>query len=443
MRTSTRYSIVSRICGAAAGLWLCGAGAAWAGGGADFGSLTALLTNGSNTGICDVFNIVPCPTPPSVTQAALEVAALGNNLSEMLLNQNGFPLEIRVKADNPAATAAAIPVDSNGKAILPTATTTPSVLGVLSTLTPLAFKSQGPGTVQTPGTALATQVADTTADTFLYAVGLSSTGRSGLKAPLPVPNYVYFFYDDLLRNNVNFSTGSIVAKFAFELKVLTVSNGVSTERAVPITLNFVATNAGDCSMSTVAGDFAGKGGGSSQQLLPEQIGIGCGVVFGASPASAQKHAIFEVAVPLLVTKTTDSLYFYSDTTLGTTLAPVLSNPVNSPLPKQGVYTAFESDTGFSPPAAPPGSPPVLRTGIAIGLAPSAAPLCSDLPGGCPIPGKPTPTTFPLCANLPNNTNGTGAQLRPAVGAYYAMATSGETLLSAALGAASNSTCSLF
>jgi hypothetical protein len=441
MRASIGPSTISRISGAVAGLWLCGAGAAWAGGGPDFGSLTALLTNGS-TGICDVFHINPCPKVPSVTQAALEVAALGNNLSEMLLLQNIFAPASRVKADNPPATAADIPSDPTSpsyKAIFPTASTTPSVLSVLSSLTPLAFNSQSPGTAQMPGTALVTQLYDTSADTFFYVVGLSSIGVKGSKAPLPRPDYVYFFYDDLFRTNVNFATGTTVAKFTFPLRVLTMSNGVSTERAVPTTLNFVATDAGDCSMSTVVGNFNGNTMGTTQPLTPDQIGISCAVVFSASPASTQTHAIFEVAVPLLVTNATDPLYFYSFATPHT---PVLSNPVNSPLATQGVYTAFEFDTGnFPPPPPPPGSS-ILGTGIAIGLAPSAAPLCTDLFGsvGCPV--TPVRPTFPLCANLPNNTNGMGAQRRPAVGAYYAMATSGETLLSAALGIASNSSCSL-
>jgi hypothetical protein len=381
-----------------------------------------------------VFKINPCPTVPSITQAALEAAAQGNNLSEMLLLQNQFAPASRVKADNPAATAANIPSNSNGKAIFPTASTTPNLLSVLSGLTPLAFISQSPGTATMPGTALVTQLYDTSADAFLYAVGLSSTGTSGSKAPLPVPDYVYFFYDDLFRFNVSFTTGTTIAKFTFPLRVLTVSSGVSTERAVPTTLNFVATNAGDCSMSTVSGNFNGNAMGTTQQLTPDQIGISCAVVLSASPALAQTHAIFEVAVPLLVTSATDPLYFYSANNKDPITHKVLSNPVNSPLVTQGVYTAFQTDTGH------PNSTN-LGTGSDIGLAPSAAPLCSDL--GVTCSSTSMPATFPICANLPTKTTGNSVQLRAAVGAFYAMATSGETLLSAALGAESTSTCSLF
>ncbi len=50
------------------------------------------------------------------------------------------------------------------------------------------------------------------------------------------------------------------------------------------------------------------------------------------------------------------------------------------------------------------------------------------------PPQPPPGsfTFALCAALPDNSNGAGAHIRPAVGAFYAIATDGETLLSAPL-----------
>jgi hypothetical protein len=463
MRVSIRSSTISRISVAVAGLWLCGAGTALAGGGgADFGSLTALLTDPS-TGICAVFNIKPCPTVPSITQAALEVAALGNNLPEMLLLQNQFAPSSRVRADNPTAIPVVdnmgvshpIPFPLNSTTILPLfvpatpgTKTTPATpaSGLLSTLTPLAFISQSLGTV-TPGTAPVTQLYDTTADTFLYAVGLSNTSNSAIGTtgvPLPVPNYVYFFYDDLFRNNLSFGTGTTIAKFTFPLRVLNSNGG---ERAVPTTLNFVATNAGDCSMSTVTGDFNGMGTSPPPSLTPDQIGIDCQVVLSASPASAQQHAIFEVKVPLLVTtaglassgqcpttatQCPDPLYYYS---YATAQSPALSNPINSTHVKQGVYTAFEQSTGHS-------NSTYFGTG-AIGLAPSAAPLCSDLAVAACSSTTSKPATFPLCANLPAKNSGNSVPLRPAVGAFFAMATSGETLLSAALGTESTSTCSLF
>src|SRR5262249_42443570 len=146
--------------------------------------------------------------------------------------------------------------------------------------------------------------------------------------------------------------------------------------------------------------------------------------------------------PTTAAQCPDPLYFYSFATpKDPSTLKVLSNPVNSTRVTQGVYTGFEQTTGH--PAPPPPAPNILGTGIAIGLAPSAAPLCSDLFGSGGCPATPIQPTFPLCANLPTKTTGNSVQLRPAVGAFFAMATSGETLLSAALGTASNSKCSLF
>ena len=237
------------------------------------------------------------------------------------------------------------------------------------------------------------------------------------------PDTAYFFYEDLFRKNQNFKTGQIVAKFSFPLTVLN-SNG--TESAVPIILNFTATNAGDCSASTVTGV-------GTQTLMASQIGINCAVVFSASPTSTSSHPIFEVAVPLLITgacqkpvppgfclsgqtapgPNSDPAYFYS------LLNPGKTNPVNT-----GVYTAFVFDDLGTELSAPGKFP-------SIGLAPTAAPF------GPPPPAGGT-SSFALCANLA--ANGNGLSLRPAVGAYYSVATSGEMFLSAPLPAASSSVC---
>jgi hypothetical protein len=408
MPTSIRYSTISRISGAVAALWLCGGGAAWAGDGGDFGSLKDLLKNGS-TGLCDVFDIEPCPIPPTITQAALEVAALGNSLFQMLLLQNNIlPTGSRVYAGNPAAV---IPGDPDlpgcGAAFPLSSTTTPTVQDCLSTLTPLAFISQNPGTAA----AQPTQLHDARADSFLYAV---ATGPSG--SVIPIPNAVYFFYETLFRTNQN---GTIAASFSFPLSVL-YSDG--TKRAVPTTLNFTGTSGGDCSASTVSGDFSGTG--STTPITAGAIGIDCTVVFSASPTSTQKHAIFEVKVLPLVTPRCsatvcpDPLYFYSSTHSGAPPNPVNSGLKNSmgDITGQGIYTAFNQEVGY---AAGSG---VLGTGIAIGLAPNA--------GSLPAPSAHFSSA--LCARLPVNTNGAGAQLRPAIGAFYAMATSGEMLLAAPL-----------
>ena len=410
MRASIRPSNFSGLAGAVAGLWL-GAGVAWAGDGTDLGSLQALLSD-PNTGICKIFNMSFCPKLPTVTQAVLQVAALGNNLPEMVRAQNNIAPGSSANAGNPAAVP---PV--NGSLPL-TSTTTPTVSNVLSTLTPLAFISQS------SGTAVPTQLYDPNRDTFLYAVGVSSVGFIGATG-LTDPDMVYFFYEDISRINQSFSIGQVVAKFSFPFTVLSKDG---TERAVPTTLQFTATNARDCSASTVVGDF--KGSGTSQTLLANTIGINCAVVFSPSPTSSKSHAIFEVAVPLLVTgagptppgPNTDPAYFFSLHNPG---PPAEANPINT-----GVFTAFV----FDDPGHTFSNSSILGPrGQSIGLAPSAPPFCTTItcPAGSPPPPPPSGSiTFALCASLPSSS-GT-LTLRPAVGAYYATATSGETLLSAPL-----------
>jgi hypothetical protein len=334
-------------------------------------------------------NLTPCPQPPTVTQGVLEVAALANNLPEMIRVQFNVEPGETVTAGNPTRT-----------------TVPPNVSDLLSILTPLAFISQNP---QTSTTANPARPDDSTADAFLYAVAVGNVLGFGQ------PQDAYFIYDDLFRTNAN---GQINAKFLFPLRVL--SSDGSTEREVSTQLNFTGTNGGDCSMSTVVGNFNGNALGTTQTLTPDKIGIDCTVVFSASPASTQNHAILQVKVPLLVKSCTpiptctsiDLPYFWSTQT---------GSPPN---PFNGVVsTAFFFTTPLNANTSTDSSGQLVLGGPGrrIGLAPSAGPLV------------PTQTNiFALCASLPVNTNGTGAQLRPAVGAYYAVETSGEMLLSAAL-----------
>src|SRR5436305_4167187 len=92
-------SMVSRAAGAVLILWLC-AGAAWAEDGADLGSLQALLSG--TGGLCQIFNMNPCPQVPTITQGVLQVAGLGNNLAEMVRAQNNIAPGSAVSAGNPA-----------------------------------------------------------------------------------------------------------------------------------------------------------------------------------------------------------------------------------------------------------------------------------------------------------------------------------------------------
>jgi hypothetical protein len=163
----------------------------------------------------------------------------------------------------------------------------------------------------------------------------------------------------------------------------------------------------NCSASTVSG----SGSGVSFSSLPaSDIGVSCAVVFAPSPLSLVPHAIYEVAVPLVVTGTTDPLY----------LANPIAN-VGSPFKICEVPGCGTDLTGFSPGILPKGN--TIPSGSYIGLPPDAAPLgppptCSGT--GC------TPPPYALCANLPGLIGSPVAS----VAAFYAIATGGETLLSA-------------
>jgi hypothetical protein len=369
----------------------------------------------------------PCPQLPTVTQAVLQAAGLGNNLPEMVRAQNNIPAGTSVTAGNPAAVPTDIPVDSNGVATLPLATTTPNTSDVLATLTPLAFISQS------SGTAVPTQLYDTNANAFLYAVGVTSSDETS--HGLTDPDTAYFFYDDLSRTNQNLPTGQILGKFLFPLTVLN-SNG--TETAVPTTLQVMNVCAGGtCSPQAQA---VGGIGTPQSPVAANQLGISFALVFSTSPAAPNStHAIFEWGIPLLVTGAcqkpvppgfclrgqtpngpdTDPAYFWSLFNAGQ------KNPINT-----GVYTAFT----FDDLGAQPSSPGILPSGASIGLAPTAPPFCTSItcpPGSPPPPPPQGSLTFALCANLPGG-NANGQAPIPSVGAYYAIATSAEMFLSAPL-----------
>ncbi len=432
MRTFGSFTF-SRLAGTVAALWLCGAGAAWAGDGADLASLQALLS-GSN-GLCKIFNMTTCPQIPTVTQGILEVAALGNNVPEIVAAQNSITPGSNATAGNPAAVPP--PPDFGGIPFPLNSTTVPKLLGVtilsgfppvpgmLDTLTPLAFASQKSGT-----TAVATQLYDAKADTFLYAVGVSSQGATGLGG-LTNADMAYFLYDDLFRVAQTFTKGQIVAKFSFPLTVLKINGMENPPVMTTLEITSCANGLASCFTANAVGGI-----GTPQNPIPaSQLGIQFGLVFSASPTSTQNHAIFEVAVPLVVTGAsptdvfppftaplnTDPAYFYS-----TTSQPAgLTGPRNL-----GTFTAF-GEVGDDLGAIPTQSGILPVGAYSIGLAPTAAPFCTATTcpssGDAPPPGS---VPFALCASLPDNSNGPAAHLRPAVGAYYAIAADGEMYLSA-------------
>lgn len=392
---SIRSFIYSRLTGAVATLWLCCAGPAWAGdGGNDLGTLNNALTDLCSTLSTLGVSVPSCPQAPTITQGVLQLAAWNLVPTEMISATNSIPLGQRVNAGSPSIP----PVGPIPPPITAFPVQGTELSNLLTNLTPLAFISSS------PGPAKATQLYNTDAEIFFYAVA-SGTGVQ--------PDTLYLFYDDTARTNANLMQGAIVANISLPLVVL--SSDGTTERLVPTILQFRVPAAGGlpCSASTVVGNFSGASSGS-QTLMASKIGVNCAVVFAPSPLSAKSHAIFEVQVPLVVTMITDPLYFL--------------NPISN------VNFSFKaSDTGFTPPTVNPPQTPILgANGNSIGIGPAAVPLG-------PPPAAGVATAYALCANLPGG-NGNGQPPIPAVAAYYAISTAGEALLSAAIPSASTSAC---
>jgi hypothetical protein len=454
MRASIRPSTISRLAGADAALWLCGAGSAWAAtGGGDLGSLQAVIgpPDGSS-GFCNLLGMGPksapplgptanpCPQIPTVTQAVLAVAGLTNSPPEAIRAQNSIPPRNAVTAANVAAVPPDDPLPINNSTsspplFLPGNATTPAS-GLLTTLTPIAFASQHR---QISTTAAATPLSEPSADTFLYAVGVSSKGAVNA-AGLTDPDKVYFIYEDLFRNNQTFTNNQIVAKFSFPLTFL---NNDGSESPVMTTLQVTATcNGGPSCLKAQA---VGGIGTPQNSVDASQLGIQFALVFSGSPTLANNHAIFEVAVPLLVTgacvaphpvckKGQTPPSFNTDPGYNYFQHFGAAGPINT-----AIFTAFGN--GGDDLGATPTQSGILPSGaFSVGLAPSAAPLCTtDALGNVTCPST---ISFALCASLPDNTNGPNADLRPAVGAYYAITTNGEVLLSAPLPSVSVSSCQL-
>ncbi len=403
MRASIRSSTISRLARAVAVLWLWGSGAAWAGGGGggeDLGTLNSALLFLCNTTLPAFGVTVPsCPQLPSVTQGVLQLAAWNVVPPEALRATNNVALDWSVDAGNPSLPPATIAlttqITANAINTFPVpaktdSTKNPPVVGLsdlLPKLRPLAFISSaqtGQGAA-----AAAAQLYDTDANSFLYAVAseLSSTSAQ--------PDAMYFFYEDLLRNNQTFTNGQIVAYFSLPLTVLSSDRLSESQVTTTLQVKAVCNGGTECLQAFAVG---GIGGSSPSNPLPAaNFGIKFALVFATSPISPNLHAIFELQAPLVLTLATDPVYF--------------PNPI-----------------------ANVGGPFVADTNVSIGIGPNAVPLCTS--GTCPPPAP----VFAVCASLPDNTNGPGARRKPAVAAYYALATTGETLLSAALPARSNSVC---
>jgi hypothetical protein len=411
MRGSFGSSIVSRLAGVVAALWLCCAGAAWAGGGS--GDLASLQNFIDPT--CAAFGIPSsnCPKLPTISQAVLQLAGWINASPAAIRSNTAYgniPVGPYIDAGNPSRPPGlkCVPANSCVDPLNPI-TGSPVDPSVLSTLRPLAFVSA----VNANGQPTPVELYDSTANTFLYAVAGASPKNVSLQS-----DTFLLFYDVPTRTNQNLPQGQVVAKFSLPLTVLN-SDG-TTERQVAAVLQYKVPNKKqlDCSASTITGNFSGAmdsiGNPIQSSANPADIGVNCAVVFSSSPISTKAHAIFQVAVPLLITANTDLPYIN------------IFSPPNPATPALSPSMLFNDDPGVTPTNCPDSSKPskclLGPNGMSIGIAPNAGPY-----------GPPATMSFAnysLCANLPRQGNGQPPV--PSVAAFYSIAPDGEVLLSSAL-----------
>jgi hypothetical protein len=379
MPVSVRSGI-SRLAGAAAAIWLCGVGSAWAGDGGSSGI--------SLQGACDSFAMMffetNCPPLPTLTQQVIEFTGLSSEPPNIVrsLNsvcgpnsQSGLTCpQVAVNAVNGLATSP--PADSNDG---------------LSYLTPLAFK---PGPV-------ATQYGDPTATSFFYAVTL--TGTNGQ------PQLLDLILDNTAGTNKKFSKGPVVS---FSLPLVVLQNGTEYPVAATLLLTATCNGAASCLTGTVSGTFPVVG---AKTFSAAALGINFNYSFGASPNSTTSHAIVELQIPLVVTMQNDPAYFT------TSSCPVGVNPFS-----QDCLAFSENAVGF--PAN------FLGEGASVGIAPYPAPLCTGTtcPATPPTPPAVSPSFFGFCASFSNN---------PVIAAFASIGTDGTTYASTPTpGAASTTQC---
>src|ERR1700737_3050021 len=373
MQTLAQGLTISGLIGAFTAIWLGAAQPARAGsgGGADLGSLQALIgpPDGSE-GLCFALGMKPCPQLPTVTQAVLEVAGLSNTPPEIARAKKNTARGRHIDAGNPSRPPAVNPLS-----------TLPVDPSVLATLNPLAFiRGQSGDKSDGHQAATPTQLYDTEADTFLYAVANGAGGGQ--------PDKLLLFYDDLSRTNKNLQQGKISAKISLPLTVL--KGG--TERFVSAILQFKAPNKKqlDCSASMITGNFSGavdsKGNPVQSMVKPSDIGVDCAVVFAASPASSHAHAIFEVAIPLLIASAVDPVTAtidpgYSSNTLSIWPALFSTDGVPGfPFGTNGINCSIGTGPGAPPFGPAVGCPTDKNTKLTTCTPPGTYSLCARLPG---------------------------------------------------------------
>jgi hypothetical protein len=361
-----RSSIISRLIGAAAALWL-GAGSAWAGSGGsgDAESSLSILCN-------NILFLPTCPSFSSLTATVLELAALEAAPPEIVRAANSIVPTVAANAVNPPAGEPS----------------PPSPFPPLSNLVPLAFISSG-------GKLAVTNPGDESANSFFYAAtdGLlpSSPGSSGGQAPTTL--YLVYDFPPQTKTNsaIAIAKGLDLADICLPLTSLSGYGTTYTETPSPTLLRVL-------NASGKAVVFVGSCSPPANSVFApaSSIGLNVTLTFESSLNSAASHAVIEVQVPLLLTKVTDPSYFL-------VTGGVLS------LFRQPIFVGDEcGSTPTCMSIQPPGA-------TVYGMSPTAAHFTAKIAGT--IGGG-------------QNSQGQSTVVSvPAVDAYLAIAIDGETLVS--------------
>lgn len=241
---------------------------------------------------------------------------------------------------------------------------------VLSQVTPLAFKPGSGGTVSV------TQLGDVNANSFFYAAtdGVPAA-ELGSVGTAPTTLYVVFDYPPLTNPTPIIARGNDLADVTIPLTVL---NSDGTESSVPTLLRIRGASGSPGYTVSASGNFPIVG---NKTVMASDLGLTVALNFQSSANSAAKHAVIEVQVPLLLTTSTDPAYF----------SPALS------LAREPIFVQSES-----------GNIPSFLN-LPVGMAPVATQFTASIA----------------------STSGGGVSV-PAVNAFLAIATDGETLVSTPL-----------
>jgi hypothetical protein len=380
MRTRIGSSAISRFAGMMITACFCGTGPAWAGGGgSDAGAFQGLLQQ-----VCDLVGATSCYQVPTLAQVVLGISDYQNTPPDFVRGPLG---NVGMSGGGCSFSGNPLPLCSETNAVTTVNPLTPSsnALSDLANLTPLAFQAVS-GQPATP-----VALGSPNANSFLYAVLTGPDGQHTLD--------VVFDYGPWTTKT--FVKNQPVGSFTFPLVIL---NSDNSEIPVVATLQLTATCNG--AAGCLAGSVTGVG---TKPLNAAQLGIQFGFQLATSPNVPNPHAIFDLKLPVIVTKATDSVYFGVDSNGTATFINQFS----------GQPTAFsQDDRGFTPTSVGMPIGP-------IGVSPYPAPLCPA--AGCPSTTPPAPTFYGFCATIADTP--TALTFTPAAATFVSIGTDGTTYVS--------------